>query len=97
MVLFQRTNPIRIMEIIGTGYGKNVQIGESYIWENVINMWDFPPKEAYTYRVNGITFTLIELTKTSDKGYNSRTLSKDEVTEEMIKCLEVKHGIKLGD
>jgi len=39
-VVFNMSNKI---EIIGVGYGKDVNIGESYLQESVVNMWDSPP------------------------------------------------------
>lgn len=37
------------VEIIGVGYGKDVEQGESYLQESVINMWSFAPDGAFTY------------------------------------------------
>lgn len=79
------------IEIIGIGYGKNVKIGESYLQESVINMWDFPPKEAFVYySANGSQMIIQEVTKTGDNTYKSRTLSPDEVTIEMKNTLTSK-------
>lgn len=83
------------IEIIGNGYGKDVSIGESYLHENVINMWDFPPKGAFVYYSGGIRMTLQELTKISEGHYKSRTLSVDEITPEIREAL-IKKGATIN-
>lgn len=83
------------MEIIGTGYTKDIEIGESFLQEQVISMWDFAPKGAYAYIIDGIKYTLIEITKKSNVDYSYRTLQMNEVTDEMIRCLEEKHKTKI--
>lgn len=36
------------VEIIGTGYGKKVEVGESFLKEAVVNMWVRPPEGSFT-------------------------------------------------
>jgi hypothetical protein len=79
-----------LIEIIGTGYGKEVEIGESYLKVNVINMWDFPPKDAYKYYKEGSVYTLERYTKTSENGYEVKHLSPEEINDDIIETLNSK-------
>ncbi|MBS1641568.1 MAG: hypothetical protein JSR11_03735 [Bacteroidetes bacterium] len=79
------------IEIIGVGYGKEVNEGESYLQETVINMWSFAPDSAFTYySANGSLMILQEYTKTGKDTFNTRTLLKEEVTTEIKNVLVVK-------
>ncbi len=87
-VVFTMSNKI---EIIGVGYGKDVNIGESYLQESVVNMWDFPPKGAFTYySASGSTMILRNVIKTGKDTYTSIPLSIDEVGEDIKKALVAK-------
>jgi hypothetical protein len=79
------------MEITGVGYYKHIKTGEIDLQVNVVNIWKFPPNNAFTYyNENGIQFTLEERTGTGDDRYSVKTLSKDEVTQEMKDTLILK-------
>lgn len=41
-----------MVEIIQSGYCKkdsDLKIGDSYIQEDVVSIWDFPPKNVFVY------------------------------------------------
>ena len=78
------------MEIIGTGYGKEIQIGESYIQESVVNMWDSVPKDVFEYYSKGFRMTLRLVTKTSENGYSHKNLLKTDITEKITEALNKK-------
>lgn len=79
------------VEIIGVGYGKDVNIGESYLQETVVNMWSFAPDGAFTYySANGSQMVLQEYTKTAKDTYSTRTLSKEEITTDIKNALVAK-------
>lgn len=79
------------MEIIGVGYGKQIEIGESYLQECVVNMWDFPPKGAFVYfSRNGTQMILRRYTKISKDTYQAPALLEKEVTQEMKEALRFK-------
>lgn len=79
------------IDIIGVGYGKDVNIGDSYLQESVVNMWDFAPEGAFTYySKNGSQMILLEYTKTGENTYHTRPLLVDEITEGIKKSLTEK-------
>jgi hypothetical protein len=86
------------IEIIGTGYHKNVEIGEKFLQESVVNMWDSVPTNVFTYYYNIddmiIRKVLHEVTKTSVNGYSYHVLTIDEITDE-IKNKLIEKGNKL--
>lgn len=75
------------VEIIGTGYGKkdeDLKVGDTYLQECVVNMWDFPPEDAFVYySKNGHQMVLKEYTKTAERTYKTRTLQPNEITKEI--------------
>lgn len=72
------------IEIIGAGYDKSVNIGDSYIKESVVNMWDLPPDGAFVYfSENGCQMILQEYTKTGEGVYRIKTLLSSEITEDI--------------
>ena len=56
------------IEIIGCGYGKedeDLNIGDTYLQECVVNMWELAPKNAFVYySANNTQMVLKEYTKT---------------------------------
>ena len=79
------------VEIIGVGYGKDVNIGESYLQETVVNMWSFAADGAFTYySANGSQMILQEYLKTGKDTYSTRTLSKEEITTDIKNALVAK-------
>lgn len=79
------------IEIIGVGYGKDVNIGENYLQESVVSMWDFPPQGAFTYySASGSTMILRNVTKTGKDTYTSIPLSIEEVGDDIKKALVAK-------
>ena len=82
---------LKTIEIIGIGYGKEVKEGEKYLQETVVNMWDFAPKEAFTYySVNGSQMILKEYTKTGKDTFTTRTLLKEDITDSIKNALVAK-------
>ena len=79
------------IEIIGTGYGKkdeDLKVGDTYLQECVVNMWDFPPEDAFVYySANGHQMVLKEYTKTAERTYKSRALQPNEITKEIENIL----------
>jgi hypothetical protein len=79
------------VEIIGTGYGKkdeDLKVGDTYLQECVVNMWDFPPADAFVYySANGHQMVLKEYTKTAERTYKARVLQPNEITKEIENCL----------
>ena len=75
------------VEIIGSGYGKkneDLKVGDTYLQECVVNMWEFPPKDAFVYySANGHQMVLREYTKTAEMTYKSRALQPNEITKEI--------------
>ena len=88
----------KVIEIIGTGYHKNVEIDDKFLRESVVNMWDSVPTNVFTYYYNIddmiIRKVLHEVTKTSVNGYSYRVLTIDEITDE-IKNKLIEKGNKL--
>lgn len=59
----------KVIEIISTGAHKEVEIGDKFLQESVVNMWDGVPTNVFTYYYNIdnmiIRKVLHEVTKTS--------------------------------
>ena len=67
-------------KIIGTSSYEDVAIGESYIQECVISMWDNAPQNAFVYfSSNGCKMVLKKYTKTAERTYTSRVLAPSEI------------------
>lgn len=79
-----------MIEIIGTGYGKQVQIGESYIRQSVINMWDIPESGILVCSEDRFCFYIEELTKTSENGFSIRRFKNSDLTEELEQSIIAK-------
>jgi len=72
-----------MIEIIGTGYGKEIQIGESYIRQSVVNMWDIPIDGTLVCAEDRFCFYIEELTKISDTTFKMRRFLNYDLTEEL--------------
>lgn len=82
------------VEIIGTGYGKKVEVGESFLKEAVVNMWVRPPEGAFLYcSSNGHQMVLEEHTYKGNGVSSYRCLVPNEITEEIKLALIAKGNI----
>lgn len=82
------------MEIIGSGYAHEVAVGQSYIRESVVSMWDRIAEVDFKYHHNGITFILERITNKGDGRIYRTVLRKEDITPEIITALKEK-GISL--
>ncbi len=79
------------IHIVGTGYTKSVEIGESFLQECVINRWDFAPEESFVYySASGSQMILQEITKVSSDKFNAKYLKQEEITKEIADALVAK-------
>ncbi len=81
-------------KIIGTSSYEDVAIGESYIQECVISMWDNAPQNAFVYfSSNGCKMVLKKYTKTAERTYTSRVLAPSEITKDIRQQLVEKGNV----
>lgn len=89
------------VEIIGVGYGKkneDLKIGDTYLQESVVNMWEFPPEDAFVYySKTGHQMVLKEYTKISKNSYTAITLQPSEITKEIENRLLEKGNNVFGE
>ena len=76
------------LEIIGTGYGKEVEIGESYLQFSVVSMWDFTSLgQFYCFSSGGFKEVIYKKTYKGDGLYSVHVLTNDEITPEMTELI----------
>ena len=85
--------PIQEQRIYGTGYSPKLEelsIGDTFLKECVVNMWDFPPEGAFWYFSKRIQMTLRLHTKIGEDACSIRELKEDEVPEWILNALAAK-------